>query len=104
MHCLWFILVCFIRASGAEDTIKKQCKIIKYRQSALTYGQAGSPADSTLYPPNSGGGQGRSAQSVSSGTRGLLGSHAEQKVMKHLECQDKTQRQAAVLLWPMLVF
>lgn len=76
---LYVILAC-----GVADTIMKQYQILKYRYSALTHGQAESPADSTLYPPNSGGGQGHSAQFASSGTRGLWVSHAEQKVIKYL--------------------
>lgn len=86
-----------ILAKSAVYSIRIQYQILKSRWSAVTYDLAGIPADSSLYPPNSGEGQGHSARSASSGTRGLWVSHAEQKLMKHLEGQTKTQTQALAL-------
>lgn len=81
-----------------RHTIMKQYTIWKCACVALTYGQAESPAGLTLYLPNSGGGQGHSARSVSAGTQDLWDSHAEQKIIKHL-LSNKTYIQAALLLW-----
>lgn len=57
------------------------------------------PADWTWYPPDSGEGQGHSARFVSSGIQGLRVSRVKKKknVVNHLECQDQTQTEAAVL-------
>lgn len=82
-----------------QETALLNNTILQCRYGVLTYGWAGSPADWTLYPPNSGEGQGHSARSASSGTQGLWVSHAEQKVIKHLECQNKTLTRAAVFMW-----
>lgn len=86
---------------GVSYTIIKPYEFLKFRQSALTYDWAASPAGWTLYPPNSGGGQGHSARSASSGIQGLWVSHAEQEVIKHLVCQSETQTASSCFTAPL---
>lgn len=69
-----------------------------YIYTLLTYGSSGSPADLSLYLLNSGVGQGHSAQSASSGTRGLWVNDAEAKVIKHLEDHNKSQTHCVLSL------
>lgn len=69
-----------------------------YIYTLLTYGSSGSPADLSLYLLNSGVGQGHSAQSASSGTRGLWVNNAEAKVIKHLDDHNKSQTHGVLSL------